>query len=115
MDTHEAQEHVFRRKTLETFIRVIKYSPSTVTEEARDWVTGSMIYRMAAHLWAQTASSVEVVHTFPKPTFLEWLLGKPRNVKIHVEAENLLLSPVNVPEGLDTIRLYTAKAYGDKP
>ena len=64
-----------------------------ISQTGEDFINEVFTVRMQAFIYESTIAEKEVIYTFDKPSFLDWLLGRKRTAKFHIKMSEVLTSP----------------------
>lgn len=67
------------------------------------------VVKFVASIYQKTVLKRNITYGFKPPTFLEWVLRKPREVEIEIDVEDVLKKENIPPHSDGTIRLYEVK------
>jgi len=99
----------FKRKAIRGVQEFIK--DMTLSQEVRDSFTkDSVVMAITLVHWVSTVASRTIVHTVPRPSFLDWLFRREREITIHVEAADILKDPPPALPGRELLRIYSAES-----
>ncbi len=71
----------------------------------KDSMLPRLRHTLSGYILSQTVDKKEVTYTLPKPSFLDWLLGRKKSVVVTISAKDVLLNPPAIPE--KTFRMYS--------
>ena len=77
----------------------------------RELQENSLRVALTGHVYAASLPEQKKLFTFKPPTFLEWLLRKPRTVELKVKISDLLIDPP--PASPPTLRIMTLENMGE--
>lgn len=87
----------FSREKISTHCKVsrdiITEASIRIGNEGIDFIEETLTAQLEAFVWSRLSEKRTITNVFKRPSFLEWLFRKKREVKIEIDVKDLLLNP----------------------
>ncbi len=105
MKLSEAEIKFTQRKLCAATLASLEYN---TMKEVTGFYKESLMVSLTGLVYEASLPEQKVIHTVARPTFIEWLFRKERDVILTVKVSGLLLEPP--PQSPPTIRIMTIEA-----